>query len=643
MRFFKSVFFHLSVIFALSVCPAQAKISEVNYSKAGFPGKIAAYELNDELYLSAAQVVRVFGGKINWFGKSSKVQLSMHGKTALFFADENRYISGGKEIRFRKPLIIRGGDAYVSMAFFISEDFRKAFSISLFYNQEGNYISDVKAGSVDAVDYCTYKDKTRIVYRLSAPAEWTKREDKNKITVVLSGTVLPDNFKKVVDDGNVFDIDTYNDNEAVSSTVRLKAGHGRIDVFELKNPFRIVADVYSAGPGGEPQAASGAGSAGEKQPDAADEKDFPSVDSGTVSASGEDDDDIVSIPAMGAGGYEGGEDDGFQEDGPEVRTDTRQVVITKGAPSGVYGGADGKKKAAAELPPQTRPAQTRKESSGPAVPEAVGTEKKNGAEKQGPAVAAEAASGPVPAAVVAPAVLRIPDKVQVSGKVKKIVIDPGHGGKDPGGRKLFGLKEKEINLYTALALEKLFDKNDKFQVMLTRSDDVFIPLNGRSLKANEFGVDIFISLHANAASNRNQKGFEIYHMSETASDPGAEEVANYENSVVKFDNEAYKQDTTAMMLHSLARTEYMNEGGYLAALVAEEMSRETPFSVRGTKGVKQAAFYVLRGTYAPGILVETGFMTNYNDDKNLNDKKVLDKVAQAIYNGVLRYAELKGW
>ena len=77
MRFFKSVFFHLSVIFALSVCPAQAKISEVNYSKAGFPGKIAAYELNDELYLSAAQVVRVFGGKINWFGKSSKVQLSM--------------------------------------------------------------------------------------------------------------------------------------------------------------------------------------------------------------------------------------------------------------------------------------------------------------------------------------------------------------------------------------------------------------------------------------------------------------------------------------------------------------------------------------------------------------------------------------
>ena len=96
----------------------------------------------------------------------------------------------------------------------------------------------------------------------------------------------------------------------------------------------------------------------------------------------------------------------------------------------------------------------------------------------------------------------------------------------------------------------------------------------------------------------------------------------------------------AMKTHSLARNEYLNEGSRLAGMVGAEMEKRTPFANRG---VKQAAFYVLRGTYAPGILVEMGFTTNSSDQKKLNDKKVRTKIANAIYRGVMKYAKIKDW
>ncbi len=237
--------------------------------------------------------------------------------------------------------------------------------------------------------------------------------------------------------------------------------------------------------------------------------------------------------------------------------------------------------------------------------------------------------------------VNIPDKMvlEKSGR-KKIVIDAGHGGKDPGGRKLFGLKEKEMNLLVAKELYDLLKGDEMFDAMLTRSSDVFVPLADRSIISNNFKADIFISIHANASRDRREKGFEIYFMSEKASDPGAAEVADYENSVVGLEDGGGQQDATAMLLHSMARNEYLNEGSRLAGLVSSEMEKRTPFVNRG---VKQAAFYVLRGTYSPGILVEMGFMTNSGDEKVLNDKKGRAKIANAIYKGILKYAEMKQW
>ncbi len=237
--------------------------------------------------------------------------------------------------------------------------------------------------------------------------------------------------------------------------------------------------------------------------------------------------------------------------------------------------------------------------------------------------------------------VNIPDKfVLDTGGRKRIVIDAGHGGKDAGGRKAFGLKEKEINLLVAKELYNILKDEDMFDVIMTRTSDVFIPLSERSNIANSYKADMFISLHANASRDRREKGFEVYFMSENASDPGAAEVADYENSVVDLEDGAQSSDASAMLLHSLARNEYVNEGSQLAGLISKEFEKNTPFANRG---VKQAAFYVLRGTYAPGVLVEIGFTTNTKDQKDMNDKKVRAKIANSIYKGIMKYAQMKKW
>lgn len=287
--------------------------------------------------------------------------------------------------------------------------------------------------------------------------------------------------------------------------------------------------------------------------------------------------------------------------------------------------------AAPEVIPPSAPAVQDKTSSPAAAPV--------------PSVSAAASvipdPSPAPALQPAPVTPGLPDKAVIDPKArKKVVIDAGHGGKDPGGRRISGMKEKDINLAVAKELRTLLEKEGFFDVLMVRTSDVFVPLASRSEFANRHKADIFISLHANATRRSTEHGFEIYFMSENASDPMAAEVADYENSVLDLEDESSRPDPAAMLLHSLARNEYLNEGSQLAAFVTREFEKHTPFKNRG---VKQAAFYVLRGTYAPGILVELGFMTNPRDQKNLSSKSVQAKMARAIHLGLGKYSELKGW
>jgi N-acetylmuramoyl-L-alanine amidase len=226
---------------------------------------------------------------------------------------------------------------------------------------------------------------------------------------------------------------------------------------------------------------------------------------------------------------------------------------------------------------------------------------------------------------------QIPDTISAThdGKIR-VVIDAGHGGKDPGALYRKSRPEKELNLEIAKLLYRDLKKDRNFEVIMTRDSDEFISLSRRSEIANEFKVDVFISIHANAFKDRNAHGYEVYFLAEDTTDPWAREVVALENSVRALED-APKYDATQKLLHSLAKTEYINSSSKLAGYVSNSLDKNISLK---NKGVKQGDLYVLRGTYSTAILIETGFVTNRKDAKFLNSRSGREKIARGIYDGL---------
>jgi N-acetylmuramoyl-L-alanine amidase len=217
---------------------------------------------------------------------------------------------------------------------------------------------------------------------------------------------------------------------------------------------------------------------------------------------------------------------------------------------------------------------------------------------------------------------------------KLIVLDAGHGGEDAGAIGPNGTKEKDINLEIVYELKSIFDKDNDYEVILTRKDDTFIPLAERTNIANENSADLFISVHCNANFDRNVQGFEIYFLSENATDSEAAATATLENSVLELEGKSNKKRAALESIFwSMTVTEYMKDSSELSYFIAVETSRlKIP-----DRGVKQASFYVLRGSQMPSVLVESAFLSNYAEEAKLCSKKFRIAIADSIYEGVVRY------
>ena len=179
-----------------------------------------------------------------------------------------------------------------------------------------------------------------------------------------------------------------------------------------------------------------------------------------------------------------------------------------------------------------------------------------------------------------------------------------------------------------------------FDVVLTRGDDTFVPLSERSKKANELDADLFVSLHCNSASSRREHGFEVYSVSETASDPEAERLAAVENSALELEGKNPQDETAKGILLAMTKTEMINESAPFAALVERAIGRRVDVSDRGQK---QAGFYVLRGTHAPAILVEMAFVSYPKDEAELGSRRFRRKMVEGVAAGIGDYARKKGW
>ena len=218
-------------------------------------------------------------------------------------------------------------------------------------------------------------------------------------------------------------------------------------------------------------------------------------------------------------------------------------------------------------------------------------------------------------------------------KVGRIVIDAGHGGHDSGTLGPQGIEEKDVVLDVALRLGKLLKQRLGADVIYTRDDDTFIPLETRTAIANKAQADLFISVHANSSSDPSARGVEVYYLNFTTS-PEALEVAARENAV--SDQSIYQLSD---LVKKITLKDKIDESHEFASDVENSLYIGLASGNEGLKdrGVKKAPFVVLIGANMPSILAEISFLTNPEDARKLRDPDYRERIAESLYSGVSRY------
>jgi N-acetylmuramoyl-L-alanine amidase len=222
-------------------------------------------------------------------------------------------------------------------------------------------------------------------------------------------------------------------------------------------------------------------------------------------------------------------------------------------------------------------------------------------------------------------------------RIDRIVIDPGHGGKDPGAVGRYGAKEKDVVLSIAHYLKDLIEAELGIEVLMTREDDRFLELRQRTEFANRNQAKLFISIHANSNYNRRINGVSTFFLGLENTEE-AREVASLENSVVKMENESKYADLSQenYILSAIAQNVYNKESQDLAAFVQQEIAQECELK---DLGVRQAGFYVLWGASMPNVLVETAFISNQKEEKLLRSPSFQKKQAMAILRSIKKFMQ----
>ncbi|TAN62730.1 N-acetylmuramoyl-L-alanine amidase [bacterium] len=230
-----------------------------------------------------------------------------------------------------------------------------------------------------------------------------------------------------------------------------------------------------------------------------------------------------------------------------------------------------------------------------------------------------------------------PPKAHTPKKAIRIVIDPGHGGKDPGAIGKSGLREKNVTLKITKLLKESLTKNG-LNVTMTRDTDVFIPLEERTAIANSHSADLFVSVHINSSPRRGASGVETYIL-DVAKDEETRRLAARENSTSRK-----AVGDLEFILNDLIKTAKNNDAINLASAVNNKLVARLKQSYKGIRsnGVKGAPFYVLVRTRMPAILVEVSFISNAEDEKRLRTDKYVEEAAQGISAGVMSYLKDTG-
>ena len=224
----------------------------------------------------------------------------------------------------------------------------------------------------------------------------------------------------------------------------------------------------------------------------------------------------------------------------------------------------------------------------------------------------------------------------ISRRIKRVVVDAGHGGNDPGALGRTGLREKDVNLDIARRLTLLL-KSEGVNVVMTRSSDRFIPLETRVQITNSSKADLFISIHSNANHTRSMNGFEVYYVASSLNDAKrallAARSANLDLEGASFASRSVELKAILWdLIYAYDRAESIQLARHICKSVGNNMD------VR-VIGVKDARYEVLRGSRIPAVLIETGFVSNYKEERMLKNGYYRQKIAESIMAGISDYAQ----
>ncbi len=269
----------------------------------------------------------------------------------------------------------------------------------------------------------------------------------------------------------------------------------------------------------------------------------------------------------------------------------------------------------------------------PTTPDAVDTP---GSVAAAPSSEDPAALPPAVAPSVPPSAPSGGSAVPVRKHRVRVMIDPGHGGKDPGAVGPTGLREKDVVLAIGRRIREKLERSGEFDVRMTRDDDVFIPLEERTAMANKGRADIFVSLHINASPNRRAEGFSTYVLSRGASNREDLELAARENGVP-----VRKLQGVKFIIDDMFTGARKNESLRLAKTVNDAVVRHVSTRYPGAQslGLKQAPFYVLVGARMTAVLVEASFISNAREESRLRDPSCLDGIADGVVEAVRYYGQ----
>jgi N-acetylmuramoyl-L-alanine amidase len=577
------------ILSAFIFCPAKAAAAKtaasphaeaVNAIVDGefFPG-VSAYKITDSSYFfSIREVAEIYNALLEWKPVSAEVVMLLNNNKITFKANANSVTYGKMPKKTTLPSRLIKNELYIPPEILISREFAAASETETVWNKDAFVLSVDHKSNIDAIRYFTRPEMTEIVVETKDPLAFTVSKASAAVLLTVHRGKIQRDFI-YANNGAVRDIVFDTNGKSAEIKVNLQQTPLFVKSSKLEKPDRIVLDIYHSK-----------------------KLDISNVGE-TILASETDDSAAPENEASVT----------------EISTSSAFAVSAPAAPS-VYG-VDEIIDAAAVSADNSKENEDLKK-----VPVAK-FETKNIVDDSYAIIDDDSAFAAIKSEPKAAA--------KKTSRKRIIVIDAGHGGEDPGAVGPNGAKEKDLNLSIAYRLKDILDKDDGFETVLTRKDDVFIPLAERTNVANENNADLFVSLHCNANFNREVNGFEIYFLSEKATDSEAAATAALENAAIELEGKPTKKRAKLQeMLWSMTVNEYINDSSELCSFIASE----TPSRLKiPNRGVKQASFYVLRGAQMPAVLVESAFVSNYAEESKLSSGKFQTAVADAVYEGIVKY------